>query len=94
MREDPTLSQVQRYLSTGWPESSLGDNFKPYRKRKRELSTLDGYVLWGVRVIVPPQGRKLVLQELHDTHLGANKMKALARLYIWWPKMDEEQWRM
>ena len=84
--QDPTLSQVQRYLSTGWPESSLGDKFKSYWKRKRELSTLDGCILWGARVIVPPQGRKLVLQELHDTHLGANKMKALARSYIWWPR--------
>lgn len=51
---------------------------------------MDGCVLWGARVVVPPKGRELVLEELHNTHLGSNKLKALARSYIWWPKMDKE----
>lgn len=89
-REDPTLSQVQKHLVSGWPTSELGESFKPYKNRKKELSTLDGCVLWGARVVVPPQGRKLVLDELHDSHQGASKMKALARSYIWWPNMDQE----
>jgi len=40
-------------------------------------------------VVVPPPGHKAVLEELHKTHLGINKMKALARGYTWWPRMDE-----
>ena len=39
---------------------------------------------------MPPPRCKAVLEELHETHLGANKMEALARGYIWWPKMDED----
>ena len=31
-----------------------------------------------------------MLEELHETHPGATKMKVLARSYVWWPKMDYE----
>ena len=88
--KDPVLSQVKRYTSLGWPDTLLGDEFKPYQSRSHELSILNGCVLRGSRVVVPPQGRKAVLDELHDTHPGTNRMKALARSYVWWPKMDQE----
>lgn len=87
---DPVLLMVRRYLMTGWPADLTKEEFKPYKQRERELSILDGCVLWGSRVVVPPPGRKSVLQELHETHPGISKMKSLARNYVWWPRMDAE----
>lgn len=46
--------------------------------RSKELSVLDGCLLWGARVVSPPPGRGMVLEELHETHMGMSKMKALA----------------
>ena len=86
--KDPVLSKVKRFLLSGWSEQQLGEDFKPYTQRKSELSLDDGCILWGNRVVIPPQGRKRVLEELHDTHQGASKMKSLARSYVWWPKLD------
>ena len=52
------------------------------------MNAWDGCILWGPRMVIPPQGRELVLQELHETHPGCARMKSLAWNYIWWPKMD------
>ena len=31
-----------------------------------------------------------VMKQLHVDHPGMNRMKALTRSYVWWPKMDME----
>jgi len=41
-------------------------------------------------VVIPQILRKDVLAELHKAHIGIVKMKSVARIYVWWPSMNED----
>ena len=50
----------------------------------------DGCILWGTRVVIPKTLQNKVLSMLHDTHIGASKMKSLAQSWYWWPNIDAD----
>ena len=87
---DPCLSQVLTFVQNGWPDRVSEESLKPYWRCRSELSVQFGCIMWGYRVIVPPQGRATVLQELHGGHPGMTRMKSLACGIVWWPKLDDE----
>ena len=63
------------HIKQGWPavhEKELEPSFR----KKEELTIPDGCLMWGSRVLIPPKHQKVVLEELHDGHLGMAKMKA------------------
>lgn len=89
IRTDRVLSKVLLYTMTEWPKT-VEDVLKPFHNRKEEISIDNGLLFWGYRIIIPEKHKSDILDEVHATHLGASKMKTLARQYFWYPKLDSE----
>ena len=85
---DPLLSRVFLYTQERWPQQGLEKDLKPFWQRCTELSTHEGCILWGGRVVVPERGWEYALTELHGGNLAMMRMKALARGLVWWPCLD------
>ena len=82
----PVIAGIRR----GWSNSAKKkfQNLLPYRD---ELSvTSDGVICRRDLVLVPPTLRKEILEHLHVGHVGADKMKSLARLTCFWPGIDND----
>ena len=75
--KDPVLSKVLQFVLHGWPITAVNDELRPYYRRREELimSHFEGCILWGQRVVVPPQAQETILKVLHEGHPGSTRMK-------------------
>ncbi|KAK3769860.1 hypothetical protein RRG08_036909 [Elysia crispata] len=76
---DECLMKVYEFCLNGWPDECVQEELRPFKNKKLELSLEDGCILWGTRVVIPKTLQNKVLSMLHDKHIGASKMKSLAR---------------
>ena len=91
---DPLLSRILSYIRDGWPTDNDCRSLQPYFNRRSELYEELSCVMWGHRVVIPDSCRNKVLLQLHESHMGITKTKAIARSYVWWPGIDEAVERM
>ena len=88
--KDTLLAGVLQRVKHGQWGNTPSPLYDPFYRRRSELSCQDNCVLWGQRVIVPTSLQAQLLKELHEGHIGIARMKALARSYFWWPKLDQQ----
>nr|XP_022910195.1 uncharacterized protein K02A2.6-like [Onthophagus taurus] len=86
---DAVMSNVIRCLRSYWPnKKDVPLDLLPFYEKRDELSFEEGVLLWNGRVCVPTLLRERVLGMLHDGHPGTSAMLSLARLHVYWPKLD------
>ena len=74
----------------GWPstQSDCVEQVRSYFTFKEEISSLDGLLFKGQRLIVTTKLRHRTLQVLHRSHIGITKTQERARTTFYWPGMD------
>lgn len=90
---DPVLRKVYRFIRDGWPTSKLDSQDSEIRRfyhRQEGLSIVQNCIMFGDRLVIPTVYRKRCLKQIHKGHPGVQRMKAIARSYVYWPGLDEE----
>ena len=77
-----------RYTREGWPLGNQGNEMNSqeedysiatFKKVRDSLSTSEGCLFYGARVVIPINLQRQVLEILHLGHFGMQRMKQIAR---------------
>ena len=91
-REDPILGTVYQLTQQGWPHQRRHTPrmARVYWDFRDQLSTDEGLLLMGPRIIIPSCLREEYLQKLHQGHLSATKVQQNAPQHLYWPGLDAD----
>ncbi|XP_062541369.1 uncharacterized protein K02A2.6-like [Armigeres subalbatus] len=90
-RADPILQEVVQHVQQGWPanKSDVAESCQQFYLRRDGLSVISNCLAYGERLVIPSKFQKKVLQMLHKGHPGVERMRAVARSYVYWPGIDD-----
>jgi transposase InsO family protein len=89
-KRDKILNKIIGFVKFGWPLKPSNENENPYFFRRNDLIVDFGCLIYKYRIVIPQSLRKRILEEIHMGHLGVNKMKNVARNYVYWPNIDND----
>ena len=81
---DPEICQINEALAT----NQLQLIPKPFQDVSDELSTTNGILLRGNRIVLPKSLQTQAVILAHEDHAGITRTKQRLRSKLWWPKMD------
>ena len=89
---DIYLLQLIDMAENGFPDSPqlMPPQLLPYWRFRDELSAVDGVLMYGSRVVIPPQLREQVVVHLHSAHQGISQMNYRASDCVFWPGITSD----
>jgi hypothetical protein len=91
-RDDADMLTLMSVIQAGWPEERhrLPLCVQPFFPFKEELSTQNGVIFKGERVVVPEGQREKILHLLHQAHTGVQGCLRRARETVYWPGLTKD----
>ena len=91
-QRDPILAMVYQLTQQGWPHQRrhVPRLARRYWDFRDELSTDDGMLLKGPRLIIPGELQEEYLSHLHKGHLSASKVQENAKQHMYWTGIDAD----
>ena len=89
---DGWLLQLIDMAEDGFPDSLqlMPPQLLPYWRFRDNLSVIDGVLMFGSRVVVPPKLRDEVICHLHSAHQGVSQMTNRANACVFWPGITSD----
>ncbi|KAF7259710.1 hypothetical protein EG68_03197 [Paragonimus skrjabini miyazakii] len=87
--DDEEMEKLEEKIRNGWPDNArqVSGTICPYFKVRDELTTKNGLVFRGERLVVPRAARKVTMQEIHRSYLGVRSCTRRAKDTVYWPDM-------
>ena len=91
-QRDPILVTVYQLTQQGWPHQRrhVPHLARRYWDFRDELSTDNGMLLKGPRLIIPGELQEEYLNHLHEGHLSASKVQENAKQHMYWTGIDAD----
>ena len=91
-QRDPILATVYQLTQQGWlhQRRHVPHLARRYWDFRDELSTDDGMLLKGPRLIIPGELQEEYLSRLHEGHLSASKVQENAKQHMYWTGIDAD----
>ena len=91
-QRDPILVTVYQLTQQGWPHQRrhVPCLVRRYWDFREKLSTDDGMLLKGPRLIIPGELQEEYLSRLHEGHLSASKVQENAKQHMYWTGIDAD----
>ena len=91
-RNDYVLQKLSSTIVEGWPETkqTLPPELHAYFQYRNEITSAEGLLLKGDRVIIPTALRKVMKEKLHHGHIGIQRTRASACQVMFWPGLNAE----
>ncbi|XP_035904770.1 uncharacterized protein K02A2.6-like isoform X4 [Anopheles stephensi] len=87
---DLTFEATVEKLKAIFGKVSYGAELAQFHNRREALTTVGDCILFGERIVIPAALQQRCLRQLHQGHPGIQRMKAIARSFVYWPSLDSD----